>query len=366
MSEAADSAESQSFDCDSGCGWDLSSNIDPAEYVEHDVQHCEDKICSTIPEPSSSICEDGSPSPMIRELEARPITHQQLVAEVKGLYAGLVMVESRCIEVDNAQSANNADHTLSTKQWQALIALHRTLLHEYHDFFLASQHPSARSTLRRLASKYAMPARMWRHGIHSFLELLRHKLPESLEYMLSFIYLAYSIIALLYETVPAFEETWIEFLGEIGRYRMAIEDDDIRDREVWTEVSRSWYTKASDMRPTVGRLYHHLAILSRPNALQQLHFYCKALTVPDPYPSARESTTTLFNPLLSSKATKPQPINAAYILVNAILISGGSRDRLRSAMENFYSLLDPHTGRRGKKCLKPGHLPRMSTARVRV
>ncbi|KAK4220472.1 hypothetical protein QBC38DRAFT_321844, partial [Podospora fimiseda] len=53
-------------------------------------------------------------------------------------------------------------------------------------------------SLRRLASKYAMPARMWRHGIHSFLELLRHRLPASLEFILMFIYLAYSMMALLY------------------------------------------------------------------------------------------------------------------------------------------------------------------------
>ena len=30
------------------------------------------------------------------------------------------------------------------------------------------------------------------------------------------------------ETVPAFEDTWIECVGDIDRYRMAIEDDDIR------------------------------------------------------------------------------------------------------------------------------------------
>ncbi|KAH8743989.1 hypothetical protein F5883DRAFT_386086, partial [Diaporthe sp. PMI_573] len=55
------------------------------------------------------------------------------------------------------------------------IALHRTLLHEHYDFFLASQHPSASPALRRLASKYAMPVRMWRHGVHSFIELLRQR-----------------------------------------------------------------------------------------------------------------------------------------------------------------------------------------------
>lgn len=157
---------------------------------------------------------------MIKQPETRPITQEQLVAEVKGIYAGLVMVESKCIEVDNAQSSTNeGSPKLNNEQWQALIALHRTLLHEHHDFFLASQHPSASPALRRLASKYAMPARMWRHGIHSFLELLRHRLPTNLEHMLAFIYLAYSMMALLYETVPTFEDTWIECLGDLGRYR---------------------------------------------------------------------------------------------------------------------------------------------------
>jgi hypothetical protein len=63
------------------------------------------------------------------------------------------------------------------EQWQALIALHSTSLHEQHDFFLASQYHSASPALRPLVSKYAMPARMWRHATHSFLELWRYQLP---------------------------------------------------------------------------------------------------------------------------------------------------------------------------------------------
>lgn len=237
---------------------------------------------------------------LVLQPETRPISQEQLVAEVKGIYAGLVMVEAKCVEVDNKQALAAPDPEtgrqpkLSNEQWQALIALHRTLLHEHHDFFLASQHPSASLALRRLAAKYTMPARMWRHGIHSFLELLRHRLPESLDHMLAFIYLAYSMMALLYETVPTFEDTWIECLGDLGRYRMAIEDDDIRDREVWTGVSRFWYSKAADKSPTVGRLSHHLAILARPNALQQLFYYTRSLTCVHPFQSARESILTLF------------------------------------------------------------------------
>lgn len=70
------------------------------------------------------------------------------------------------------------------------------------------------------------------------------------------------MMALLYETVPAFEDTWIECLSDLGCYRMAIKDDDIRNREVWMGVTRHWYSKVSNKAPTTGRLYHHLAVLS--------------------------------------------------------------------------------------------------------
>lgn len=307
--------------------------------------------------PEDLTAEDTPATTLIKQPETRPISQEQLVAEVKGIYAGLVMVESKCIEVDNAQSSQN-EAKLNNEQWQALIALHRTLLHEHHDFFLASQHPSASPALRRLASKYAMPARMWRHGIHSFLELLRHRLPASLEHMLTFIYLAYSMMALLYETVPVFEDTWIECLGDLGRYRMAIEDDDIRDREVWTSVSRHWYSKASDKAPTTGRLYHHLAILARPNALQQLFYYTKSLCVPIPFTSARESIMTLFDPILNRSNTQHSrlmQIDAAFVKAHGILFSGKSQDDFYPSVEEFLRLLDNHIGRTTRRWMESGY-----------
>ena len=245
---------------------------------------------------------------MLRQPETRPISHDQLVVEVKGIYAGLVMVEAKCIDVDEKQTIRAQEDAskrepLKNDQWQSLIALHKQLLHEHHDFFLASQHPSASSNLSKLAAKYSMPARMWRHGIHAFLEVLRHRLPESLEHMLAFIYIAYSMMALLYETVSTFEDTWIECLGDLGRYRMAIEDDEPKDREVWSGVARFWYSKAADKNPSVGRLYHHLAILARPYTLEQLSFYTRSLTCVTPFESARGSIMTLFNPILDGRET---------------------------------------------------------------
>ncbi|KUJ09305.1 uncharacterized protein LY89DRAFT_690348 [Mollisia scopiformis] len=301
---------------------------------------------------------------IILQPETRPISQEQLVAEVKGIYAGLVMVEAKCIEVDNkqamlAQGDPQPPPKLNNEQWQALIALHRTLLHEHHDFFLASQHPSASPALRRLASKYAMPARMWRHGIHSFLELLRHRLPASLDHMLAFIYLAYSMMALLYETVPAFEDTWIECLGDLGRYRMAIEDDDIRDREVWTGVARHWYSKASDKAPTTGRLYHHLAILARPNALQQLFYYSKSLCVAVPFVSARESILTLFNPVLDADPTHGQlrlpPLDMFFVKAHGLMFTNKHIEKFKETKKEFLGLLDNQIGRVTRKFMEQGY-----------
>jgi hypothetical protein len=292
---------------------------------------------------------------IILQPETRPISQEQLVAEVKGIYAGLVMVEAKCIEVDNkqatlAQADPGAQPKLNNEQWQALIALHRTPLHEHHDFFLASQHPSASPALRRLASKYAMPARMWRHGIHSFLELLRHRLPASLDHMLAFIYLAYSMMALLYETVPAFEDTWIECLGDLGRYRMAIEDDDIRDREVWTGVARHWYSrsKASDKAPTTRRLHRHLAILARPNALQQL-FYAKSLHVVVPFTSARE-------PVLNTENGQYRlpPLDMSFVKAHGLLFTNKHMEKFEPTVKEFLGLLDNQIGQVTRKFMEQG------------
>jgi hypothetical protein len=293
---------------------------------------------------------------LLLQPDSRPISQQQLASEVKSIYAGLAMVENKCIHVDRAQAAAVQD--LNTKlppdHWQALIALHRTLLHEHHDFFLASQHPSASPALRSLAAKYSMPARMWKHGIHSFLELLRRRLPESMDYMLAFIYLAYQMMALLYETVPAFEDTWIECLGDLGRYRMAIEDEDVRDRDTWAGVARSWYTKAADKNPIIGRLYHHLAILARPNALQQMYYYSRSLTCVKPFGSARESILTLLDPILgrtTASFTHALPIDTCFIKSHGLQFLGlsvkeeqTSEDFLEAKAE-FLDGLSDHIGR---------------------
>ena len=81
---------------------------------------------------------------MLLQPDTRPISHEQLVVEVKGIYASLLMVEAKCIDIDERQSAAAQEKVPSKKtdlkndQWQSLIALHKQLLHEHHDSFLST------------------------------------------------------------------------------------------------------------------------------------------------------------------------------------------------------------------------------------
>jgi hypothetical protein len=186
---------------------------------------------------------------LLQPEKRKPLSQEMLVEEVESIYEKLVKVEEKCIEVNSQQAtlarADRPQPQLNNEHWQALIALHGSLLEEYHDFFSTSQHPSASPAVRHLAWKYAMPARIRRHGITNFFELLRQRLPTSQEHMMAFIHQSYSMMALLYETVPAFEYTWINCLADIARYRAFIEDGDTKDRDVWAGLAEHWSSKAA-------------------------------------------------------------------------------------------------------------------------
>jgi len=122
---------------------------------------------------------------------------------------------------------------------------------------------------------------------------------------------------------------------------MAIEDDEPRDREVWSNVAKFWYNKASDKTPVVGRLYHHLAILARPYTLEQLSLYTRSLTCVIPFESAKGSIMTLFTPVLQSKDTvqrRPSSLETLVIRAHAILFTSkplGSPDQFDATVDEI-------------------------------
>ena len=110
---------------------------------------------------------------------------------------------------------------------------------------------------------------------------------------------------------------------------MAIEDDEPKCREVWSNVARFWYNKAADKSPNIGRLYHHLAILARPFTLKQLSLYTRSLTCVTPFESTKGSVMTLFNPILNGKKSanrRSSLFEPIFIRAYGILFTKGHDD----------------------------------------
>ena len=74
---------------------------------------------------------------LVPQPKTGPISDEPLVVEVKGIYAGLVMVEAKCIDIDETQPSATEWNRSSKEvgpgsaQWHALIALHKQLLHQH-------------------------------------------------------------------------------------------------------------------------------------------------------------------------------------------------------------------------------------------
>ena len=106
-----------------------STKVSTEELTE---QHDQDRYGGQSPLLEDQSEEDPEMDPeMLLQPDPRPISHDQLVIEVKGIYAGLAMVEAKCIEIDETQLAAAQEEDpykrthLEADQWQSLIALHK-------------------------------------------------------------------------------------------------------------------------------------------------------------------------------------------------------------------------------------------------
>lgn len=180
-------------------------------------------------------------SRLLNQTATRPILEAQLIDEVKGIYAGLVMVEKKCAEIVAEQASCHKKH-LENQQWKALVALHRTLLQEHHDFFSASQHPVASPALRALAVKYAMPARMWRRGVRGLLDLMQDQSPEDLGAMLEFEFAIEDWLRRLRQDVPSMMDEWNMIGASLKEYMNALRAEHVHSADTHTQTMRFSYS----------------------------------------------------------------------------------------------------------------------------
>ena len=154
------------------------------------------------------------------------------------------------------------------------------------------------------------------------------------------------MMTLLLENVPAFEDTWIECLGDLACYWMAIEDSDLEVSKIWADVARNWYHQAANKNPNVGRIHHHLAVLARPDMLQQLFHYIKSLVSVRPFPSAGESILLLFDPLLNGLESYSQPVTA-FVAAHGYLFKQHTLSNLKAPVQEYLSQLKEYINQLG-------------------
>lgn len=176
----------------------------------------------------------------------------------------------------------------------------------HHEFLKRVFDPLIPSTYQQLAVKYNIPSRLWQTGFHLILERLRFAWTSgragTIDLLTDLVYDAYKFYTDLLEDAAllTFRTAWIEALGDLARYRMAIAanivvdvkppikrdpgsiDDenepltsaasigaevteawDVEDKETWRTTARDWYSLGITEKPGEGRLHHHLALLSR-------------------------------------------------------------------------------------------------------
>lgn len=303
--------------------------------------------------PAPSYEDPGRPAPDLRHLYknvpptgwamerqplTQPVTLEQLKTEIRAVYINTIKVETLCRE--RIASYNAADAPLTDEQWRELVALHKATIYEFADFFFAAQHPAAMrsKTLRESRMKYSMPQRLWQR-VQALLDLMRRHLPSSREHMTGFISLSFTLFTVLYEHVTDLEAIWSECLGDVARFGMAVQSS-VEERAIWIGTSRTWYLRAIDLNPSVGRLSHHLAILARPEPMGQLFYFTKSLCAAAPFLAARESIATLFNPIFSQMGPCQGLDIVAVKLHGMVMLDHGDEAFEAGLMEYMFALSD--------------------------
>ncbi|PPR08027.1 hypothetical protein CVT24_010868 [Panaeolus cyanescens] len=264
--------------------------------------------------------------------------------QLKKLYRGITSLEAK-VQKEDAEEGEEAltarvmlkgkeleQDDIEKEKWKKRISDHKQLAELIHTLLTISLAPSVPASLRNIPTKYNIIVRLWTFGFHKLLESLRHSSftsPLALEHLQDVIYYAYTFYTGLLEepTLNPFKAGWLEALGDLARYRMAVAamvnggiggqggltqkavteasngtdgvserptsngsvksisdapaariDDspspsiglaaarllDVEpEKERWRNIARDWYGTGLTDQPGTGKLHHHLGLLSR-------------------------------------------------------------------------------------------------------
>lgn len=272
----------------------------------------------------------------------------------------------------------------------------------HHDFLTRIFDPLVPPSLHQLTVRYNIPSRLWQNGFHLLLERLRLSWmtgnPSALDLLTDFVYDGYKFYTDLLEDVAlvGFRTAWIEALGDLARYRMAIasrlsatsaekgkgktrqtahaedseeEDDkpladgasigaevaerwDVEDTDTWRQTARDWYSMGITEKPGEGRLHHHLALLARDSPDGEgraLHHFVRSLMVTHEFPTARESILGLFD-LASQRrqerkrSGKGEAVMDLFVRLHGMLFTRIELDKFDEVLDDFIRKIGEEVG----------------------
>ncbi|VTT83080.1 unnamed protein product [Fusarium fujikuroi] len=152
--------------------------------------------------------------------------HPSLVSEVKTVYARLVKVEEVCVQIEQRQPRNSERNLdLNLEQWEALQAIHSTLLHEHNELQIdfSALSPQLRR-FRKIAYDYSLKSRSLRRFSDCLLPLLKREQDlESARQWLELMKLSSSLIEILGKNDMLFNYEEMAFMDLIEQIEAILE-----------------------------------------------------------------------------------------------------------------------------------------------
>ncbi|KAF7347164.1 PINc domain-containing protein [Mycena venus] len=310
-------------------------------------------------------------------------------------------------ETHNAGDAG-AEGDQEREKWKRRIENHNELADNIHKFLEICLTSGVPASLRDMPTKYNMITRLWTFGFLALLESLRRVSFTSavaLEHLHHSIYYAYSFYTTLLEKpiLNPFKCAWLEALGDLARYKVAatamfvggsysgmavsaagipvdstsllelpasavserVSDtstaciegsqspsidtttrplDVEPEKERWRCVSRNWYGEAIADQPNHGRLHHHLGLLSRDVACEELravYHFCKSMTTLHPFSASRESVLPLWSVTAQVRRALPEATTIdLFLLLHGMLFTNIHLDEFEPTLERFIERLE--------------------------
>ncbi|PWN49902.1 hypothetical protein IE53DRAFT_122305 [Violaceomyces palustris] len=311
---------------------------------------------------------------------------------------------------ERGKHLNSGSVRVNHTHWLKLRSLHQQLAETHSAFLELTLQPGLPSSVHALSRNHNIPTRLWQNGFHILLERLRHSLPYPqqghpppdseaaveqsalLDHLTEFIYFAYSFYTNLLECerFRIFRNAWMESLGDLARYKMAVAglsavanagqgqvrnkagrdigpevtdhsvriddeeahadaasigsaalgDWELIEKETWRETAKGWYAKGLAEFPGTGRLHHHIAVLSRSDELKALFHFCKSLTTWQPFFSARETILCIFDQTAQCRRVQSDAsILDLFVHLHGMLFTGIQLDDFEDSLGRFIERL---------------------------